>query len=599
MSLHPSYPLASAARASMETTFAGGEHTPSPDQWLAIDDYLRCAERAANGDLSPAVYVSAIPAGTGKSVAVAAFAASVVASPAHGHVGVLVAVNRLAEARDMADALASVRSALWVEVGKAAKGELQPLGGAVDGDAAQIVVTTQESLKGALRLTGSFDKVRRYHFGGRRRQVVLWDESVAFNRPVVLNGDAVGNLAGPTRAQSPEAAMALKQFALDLDQAPIGACPVPDFGKMGVDWSQLEADARSDDEATQARALSVIAGECGHIMRTNAKATSLVTYVPELPPSLMPLLVTDASAAQGVHHAAYDQMATTMAVVHLREATKTYNSLTLRVVPVAASRSAYRTKSGRTLIDLIVSYTKACAPDAVLVVSYKSSMAIPGIRERTIREAVDARLTQTEKARVSHLTWGSHTATNAHKAIRHLIFAGLNFLPPSAAYAASGAALAKPMRSNDANDHPSPVQVRDMERGMLRDSTLQAVLRGAARMGVSGDCGVMEAVILQAPQTGLTGDDYRGMFPGCNIVHDHSLLPTKPLRGNLKKLAAIIQRRQEGGETYLADSSLYGELAVTQNNYAKLKAKPAWGVWLMANGWRKVRLAGGVTGLRR
>ena len=155
------------------------------------------------------------------------------------------------------------------------------------------------------------------------------------------------------------------------------------------------------------------------------------------------------------------------------------------------------------------------------------------------------------------------------------------------------------MRSNDANDHPSPIQVRDMERGMLRDSTLQAVLRGAARMGVNGDCGVMEAVILQAPQTGLTGDDYRGMFPGCNIVHDHSLLPSKPLRGNLKKLSAIVQRRQEAGETCLSDSSLYSELAVTQNNYAKLKAKAAWGVWLTANGWRKVRLAGGVTGLRR
>ena len=280
MSRQPSYPLASAARVSMEATFAAGEHSPSPGQWLAIEDYLRCAERAANGDLSPAVYVSAIPAGTGKSVAVAAFAASVVASPAHGHVGVLIAVNRLAEARDMADSLASVRAAVWVEVGKAAKNDLEPLGGAVDANAAQIVVTTQESLKGALRLTGSFARVTRYHFDGRRRQVVLWDEAVAFNRPVVLNGDAVGNLAGAMRSQSPEAATALKQFALDLDQAPPGACPVPDFGKLGVDWAQLEADARSDDEATQARALSVIAGECGHVIRTNAKATSLVTYVP-------------------------------------------------------------------------------------------------------------------------------------------------------------------------------------------------------------------------------------------------------------------------------------------------------------------------------
>ena len=288
-----------------------------------------------------------------------------------------------------------------------------------------------------------------------------------------------------------------------------------------------------------------------------------------------------------------------MPVVWLKEATKTYGNLKLRIVPIAASRSAYRSKSGRGLIEVIVKYVKSCAPEAVLVVSYKSNLNIPGVKERTIRDAVNARLSPTEMGRTAHLTWGSHTATNAHKAIRHLVFAGLNFLPPSAAYAASGAALGKQMRSNDANDHPSRDQVYDMERGMLRDSTLQAVLRGAARMGVNGDCGVMEAVVLQASQTGLTGNDFRGMFPGCTIVHDHSLLGSKPLRGNLKRLGAIVLHRQEGGETCLTDLSLYGELAVTQNNYAKLKAKPAWGAWLMANGWWKVRLAGGVTGLQR
>ena len=596
---HP-YPLAAAARVSMEATFALGEHAPDAGQWAAIDDYLHCAERAANDDLAKAVYVSAIPAGTGKSVAVAAFASAVVASESHRHVGVLIAVNRLSEARDMAEALSGVHPSLWLEVGKAARGELQPLGGAPDADLAQIILTTHESLRGAVRHQGDFNKVGRYYFNGRRRQVVLWDEAVAFNRPVVLDGDSVGALARGMRAQSEEAARAIKQFAIDLDVAPVGACLVPDFTKLGVDWDRLESDARTDEEASQARALSIIAGESGHVMRTNAKATSLVTYVPELPASLLPILVTDASAAKGVHHGAYEQMATTLPVIQLKEASKAYRNLTLRLVPVAASRSAYRAKGGKALIELLVTYVKACAPEPVVVVSYKNcNMMIPSIRERTIREAVDARLSDSDRARTSHLTWGSHTATNEYKAIKHVIFAGLNFLPPSAAYAASGAVLAKRMNTNDPSDHPTPDQVKQMERGMLRDSTLQAVLRGAARMGIKGDCGVMEAVIPQAATTGLTEEDYRGMFPECNIVVDRVLAGLKTLKGNLGKLAAIVTRRQAAGEKLLSDQSLYGELGMTKNNWVPLKAKPEWASWVVANGWIRGKLPGGLVGLRR
>ena len=592
--------LATIARLAMQETFSQGDHAPNQNQWDAIDDYLRCAEKAANGYLSRSVYVSAIPAGTGKSVAVAALASAVVGSARHRHVGVLVAVNRLSEIRDMADALIGIHPSLWIEVGLAARSELQPMGGAADADSAQVIITTHESLRGAVRHCGDFNQVSKYYFNGRRRQVVLWDEAVSFNRPVVLDGDSVGALARGMRAQSEEAARAVKQFALDLDAAPVGACRVPDFTRLGVDWDRLEADARTDEEASQARALSIIAGESGHVMRTNARATSLVTYVPELPPSLMPILVTDASAAKGVHHGAYAQMSSTLPVVHLKEAFKSYRNLTLRIVPIAASRSAYRAKGGKALIDLLVTYVQNCAPNPVVVVSYKNClMNIPSVRERTIREAVDARLSDADRLRCRHVTWGSHTATNAYKEVRHIIFAGLNFLPPSAAYAASGAALAKRMHTNDPKDHPTTEQVKQFERGMLRDSTMQALLRGAARMGVNGDCGVMEAVIPQSGQTGLKESDFRGMFPGVNLIDDRVLAGLKPLKGNLGRLAMIVMRRLAEGETRLSDMSLYGELGMAQPTFGKLKAKPEWASWVVANGLVRGKLPGGLIGLRR
>lgn len=595
--------LATTARRSMERTFEAGGHCPSTGQWEAIQDYLEHAERAANGQLDAKVFLSAIPAGTGKSVAVAAISKAVAASPDHGHVGVLIAVNRIAEAEDMATALQPVRSSLHMATGKAKAALMLPLGGHMTADQAQIVVTTQAALKETLRRSKDFDQAARYHYRGRRRAVILWDEAVAFNRPVVLDNDAVGSLAKALRRQSPEAVAALKEWSAALEKAPKGLCEVPDFAAMGVDFGRLEQEAETDEQATQARALSIIAGERGHVLRSNLDGSSLVTHIPELPPSLMPMIVTDASAAKGVHHDSYAMMAQAgLPLAWLKEASKSYTNLTLRIVPMAASRSAYRkngSHEGRTLIDVMVRYVQSVAPERVLVVSYKSAMAIHGVRERTIKDAVNARLSDADRSRTDHITWGSHTATNAHARTAHVIFAGLNFAPPSAAYATAGAALALPMNTEEAKDHPTADQVRDMGRGMLRDSTLQAVLRGAARTGLNGDCGRQEVVIPQAPQTGLTKADYQGMFPGVRIIQDTSLLPARPLKGNLKRLAAEVQRRQGEGAKEITDASLYAELGISQGNYGKLKRKPEWAAWLSASGWHQAKLAKGAMGLRR
>lgn len=594
--------LASAALANMQETFRDGGHRPSPEQWDAITDYLEHAERAANGDLACAVYLSAIPAGTGKSVAVAAFAGAVARSPAHAAVGVLIAVNRISEARDMAEALKDHRAKLGLIVGAKHATELQAMGGHLEADTAQIVVTTQAALKETMRRAGDFNAAARYFFNGERRRVVLWDEAISFNRPVVLDGDAVVKLAAALRRQSGDAAAALKRWSADLDSHPAGLCTVPDFTSLGVDFVRLEQEAETDEQAAQARALSIISGEAGHVLRSNASASSLVTYVPELPSSLMPVLVTDASAARGVHHQSYQMMSSTRPVVRLKEATKAYTNLTLRIVPTAASRSIYRkvnSHEGRDLIDMIVGYIRRVALEPVLVVSYKSAFTIHGIKERTIRDAVDARLTDDERARVSHMTWGSHTATNDHKAVARVVFAGLNFMPAAAAYAASGAALGKPMNTAAVEDHPTGEQVKDMERGMLRDSTLQAVLRGAARMGIDGDCGRQEVVIPQAPQTGLSTADYMGMFPGCKVARDLTLLPLKPLKGRLLKCSAVVLRRHEAGDHEITDPSIYGELEMGRADYGKLKRKEEWVAWLSAVGWHQAKLGGGIMGLRR
>ena len=137
-----------------------------------------------------------------------------------------------------------------------------------------------------------------------------------------------------------------------------------------------------------------------------------------------------------------------------------------------------------------------------------------------------------------------------------------------------------------------------MRIGMLRDSTLQAILRGNARMGVGGDCGAMEAVIPQTRQTGLSDDDYRGMFPGAVIVTDKTLMPAKPLRGRLQKMAELVTARLGAGDHEISNPSIYEPLGIDRRDFAKLVKKSEWQEWVAALGLAPRPLRGNVMGLR-
>ena len=310
--------LAQTAHASLVDFFASVEHTPSAEQWDAIRDLLDHLERAAHRSLGQAVYLSAIPAGCGKSASLAAFARALMNDPAYAGTGILITCNRVAEVRDMAEALAPHRDKLCIIVGKANPVVLA-MGGHETADQAQCVISTQAALKESLKAPGTFDQAQRFHYRGARRDVVCWDEAIAFNRPVVLDADTVVSVAKAMRRQSPEAADALHDWTAALNKVPQGMCETPDFEALGIDFRRLEDAVSDHDElATQARALAVLSGKSGWVKRDNA-GSSLITHVPELPASLLPVIVTDASAAQGVHHASYEQMAQNRRIVRLKD----------------------------------------------------------------------------------------------------------------------------------------------------------------------------------------------------------------------------------------------------------------------------------------
>lgn len=592
---------ATIALEALKAQYDAAGHYPSTEQWDAITDLLEHLESAARGHLANAVYVSAIPAGTGKSTSLQAFAGALCSTPSFGHVGMLIACHRVDEVEAMALALQPHRDRLCVIVGAKNVATLA-MGDHSDADGAQIVITTQASLRLAFGTYRHLESVSKYHYLGRRRAVVCWDEALQFNRPVVISGDTVTGLVRLLRYQSGPAADALILWGASLVAAPPGVCQVPDFEAMGVDFRRLEEDASDSSElATQAKALKDLSGDEGWLLKDNSTQSVVVTHVREIPDGLMPVIVTDASAAKGIHRGAYNQMGTTKPVRFLKEAPKTYTNLTLRIVPTAASRSTYRdTKStkGLELIEMTVRYIRRVSPERVLVVSYGKSMRMKGVAEATIAEAITARLTPQEAERVRHITWGRHTATNEHRDVAHVVLTGLNFTPSSAAYAASGAALNLTMKTANESDHPTHEQVEDMRRGMLRDSTFQAILRSNARKALDGDCGKTTVVIFQTAQTGLRMDEYAGMFPGVVILKDSTSLPQKPLKGNALKLAKIISGHREAGTMELRDPDLRAEMGMASKDFRKLINREDFEAWLASTGWIKARLKGTVKGLR-
>lgn len=593
--------LAADAYARLRRFFAGVGHRPSQEQWDAIRDLMDHLELAANNALPTALHVSAIPAGTGKTQGLASFAQALVSCPAHSGTGMLILVNRVDEAKDMAEVLSAHSDRLCVYTGTPS---VSALGQHEVANEAQICVSTQAALKLSLKsLRGpSFADASKYHYLGRRRAVVCWDEAFAFNRPVTLDADTVGGLAGALRNQSNDAVSTLKRWVCDLDACPGGLCSVPDFEGLGVDFRRLEDDVGGQDElVAQAKALAIISGDEGFVTR-QGNLSILITHYPEIPASLMPIVVTDASARL---NPSYTQMAHRVPLRWLKDAPKTYRNLSIRIVPTSASRTAYRDKKtfrGRDLIDMAGRYIAGVPGEDVLVIGYKGRFGIRGtdqkdirgIERNDIRTAVEARLKPEDRSRVHYLSYGQHTATNDFKHCKRIILLGLDFKPRAAGHATSGAA----QNLNLINDHPTTDQIKEMQDGMLIDSTLQAILRGHARMGVDGDCGTCEVIIPQTKQMGIAWSDYRRMFPEVSIAQDTVLIPSQPLKGRLKELDEIVVRRLGENESEMTNASLYGEMGMDKANFRALAKTPAWQARMAQLGLHPELLSGRMMGLR-
>jgi hypothetical protein len=374
--------LAEIAYRRVQETFAGFRptpHVPSQAQLEAIRDLLDALEAAADGRLSRHAHVSAIPPGTGKSVSIQTFAATLCDAPDRTDVGMLVLVNRINEAGDMAEALAHYRDRLCVLTSDL---RVNAMGDHAMADKAQVLVTTQERLRRTLKsiLGMPFEAASTLTYRGTRRAVVAWDEQLAFNRPVVLDPNKATALL-PTLQERDwrHAYEALNRWSWECKDTEDGATiEVPDFG-ADMPWDELEDAIKEDDKLTSlAHALRVISGDLVRIRRAGERSV-VVTHYPELPASILPVVVTDASAEVNVSYVKIRQKGL---IRNLKSAGKSYANMRLRLVPMAASRTAFKGKDdqgqqGKAVLDTVARYIPTVpAGEPILVVGYMGRFAI-------------------------------------------------------------------------------------------------------------------------------------------------------------------------------------------------------------------------------
>lgn len=106
--------LTTQAIASVQAFFAEANHHPSPDMVLALTEAARVMEAMANGDCDPAIYLSSLDPGVGKTRTIIHFIQSLLASSDHQDVGVLVCVSRLQEIGSLVGAMGLVRDQFGV-----------------------------------------------------------------------------------------------------------------------------------------------------------------------------------------------------------------------------------------------------------------------------------------------------------------------------------------------------------------------------------------------------------------------------------------------------------------------------------------------------
>lgn len=510
--------LAASTMAALRGSFASRGHRPSKAQWSALEDIAGTLESMANGKLDRLVYLSSVDPGVGKTQTIIHFTRTLMSSPVHTDVGVIICLGCLQEIGNIVDEMDLDDDDFAVMVSDTKENrKLNAMGNPQKGDA-RVLFTTQQMLES--RSKGRrFSDVAEFHYHGRPRQVRIWDEAMLPGRTLCVNVSLIEAMTHVVVRDYPRLHNAIDELirrARSTEDR--GFVDVPNFEQeCDVDLNRALGIFGDEKPVIQSAVndLWLLSGKTVAVRRAGNNNTVL-DYDDTLPDDLAPVLVTDASGRVRQTYPHWSQGRGNL--VELRHARKDYDNLTVRIWRRGGSKSAWK-ENWSILLEGIAATIETKPDEQWLVVRHKPSRTVVDVA-RVLRE----RLPDAVFRNVRFIHWGDHSASNDYRDIKNVILAGTLFYEPSY-YEATGR-LSRGMRSDEPLD---PDHYRQIEAGEHAHLILQAACRGAVRKSDGAGCCPCDLYVIASPKSGIPS-----MLEGATIFPNCKVIDWSPVAKNLK-----------------------------------------------------------------
>lgn len=502
--------LAELTMADLRSYFLEAtNHRPTEQMLDALGAAAKVLERMAEGDCSQSYFLSSLDPGVGKTSMIKMFIKSLVASPNHSDVGVLICVARLAEIKTLVQEMNLLNEDYAVFT---ANTEMNTRGLGKDcSGAARVLFTTQQMVESRSESCSSFGDLAEFRHNGKPRAVKIWDESLLPGQPIILGKPDVLKLAGGLLKAG---FVELAGRAEDLSQSIRGTTngskvTVPDLSEFLHDEDRfetiLDALEGKTEEIRAVKALRILSGRLTTLSNDGNGRYTVLTYRECLPPDFAPALILDASGRVRETYTMWNRSPRGN-LERLPEAPKRYSNLTAHVWTTSGAKSTFRAPKRRDeMVDGIASLISTKPNDKWLVIHHKAEASFD------IAKSVTALLPENLHSNVSFLPWGSHKATNDFVAVPNIILAGTLFLPSSQYEALGRLSLATPDRDRLDKDSYNALVL-----GEHMDQILQAACRGSIRQSRDGDCPPSNLYVIASKKSGIR-DVLRHVFPGCKL----------------------------------------------------------------------------------
>jgi hypothetical protein len=485
--------------------------------WAALGQNLAILDSMAEGTCTPHVYLSSLDPGVGKTQSIVHFVRTLLQSPEHRGVGVLICIGRLDEIEGLVKTMKLSPADFGVLTSDA---NLNRLGSGCLGSA-RVLFTTHAMVE--RRCAGrSFGETADLWFIGKPREVRVWDEAIMPAKGLTVGRDDLSALLKPIRTMFPKLASVLDEIINDLGNASDGQqLLLPAVEEKADVTLEAVAPGLHPEQQQVLTNLWTLSGRTVTV-RKEQNGVTVLDYEDTLPPDLAPVLVLDASGRVRGTYAEWENVRG--GLIRLPPAPKRYGRLRVHMWETSGGKSAFRNR-GELLAEGIAKAITTKPDEEWLVVHHKDR---PGhCLPQEVRALVRG------QPKIHFITWGRHDATNQYAHIANVILAGTLFYP-KAYYEALGRAASG--RSSRSGPYPETAQNR-VRLGEHLHLVLQAAGRGAVRRCDGDQCPPCDLYVIASKRSGIPGA-IKDVFPDCKIERWNPLV--HPMRGKVRHAATFV-----------------------------------------------------------